>query len=1236
MINLRNLLAVCSLLSTTCSLNVVAKTMMLSSDNVSFLGVRLPRVVIHTKNLSFNVVTSLPHDKLDVNSHFAGDTRNHHGGKHPKDVEKHERCNPQGGSKSHVRKMYTWKSKKCHRNVKLVTNRSMGSHGSCTDEDDHAATCWWPLVSRTQRRFRETESRDILYGDHRLHRRMCDASRLYSFMEGYHRHRLGLHLPSVLINLVDLYRSNLCYSCVTDHSQYGKSAIGYMEPSDCPCGCKWSCTSWSCDNSYSWVADGGGCMCSTIICIRNKYLGLVDQEYAGELYNLVKVVQSKSHTCNIDNSFFDLIDNDTLTLDKKEMLKDRIFYDEIYDQGVGFSDCEDEKSEPPPCRPLVVLDLSVFFWHSTFPRLLSITYVPECRCQLNGSQGSPRDKCFVEYTFLKCEERKCDSEVRFHKERSGKAPLAGAAKRFAERQQQSKPRKPPKYVFCALTLEECQRVCGVDAPHFHGFSQDGSPMPKEMGLSVSFADEKTPFRKSCEDGKYTPIPFPPHSSGGGSYGSGGTPEPPPEKPLVPRVYNIRTGSPISEKCVYVGRNGANAHFGNPYVINELHDRHEVVSFYTKWLFSPAGEATLNKACRELKGVHLVCHCKPELCHGDVLLVVVNGLAIPEELKFLPWPKNMVTWGLDEPDAKADLVNSNSLKPVVDECDNYPFGRPALEKEVKDHKDAATVVHPRVVVEADGLIDEKHVDVVTEVPVVVVHAGSSQTAAHQSIKIERPESDVKECDRIMYSQEEVGYMRIVWAFVKRMFDGDQCPIVMQHLKEVMKDPITQRPDWKYLASHLNETFDLGAEYIRYLDTLSGSDFCYPEPVVGVPVTAMSPYAAPFVPREVEDDNFEYKYERDYKEMVVIDDDVIMIDMRPIVVDNNNTAIVDRQEDEEIVSNRILRLELQDGHTEMANQEFNEEPIIDMVEFLVNLNPPKQGLVDRLKEKRKIKNLKRKAQRILDEAEFFENTHRPPRAPPFTLHLDGEKKWVDDPNLETKNVVVYYQVDVKGSRTWSEQLWHKIKTDWIPFVHHEDGLILNDDSGVTFSEEKNLINRHIDTWRFGTTYGNSAPFSIESYSNDVNLGLGGYKSGALCQIFVRLYNELMFNIEDVDIRDLNNRHAITTDEKAESYFISKTFHTAVEVTASRFKFAGELLRCCPRTYHNTLHHYIQQKYIQQIDACQIRGGVKSITFRLRAQLSRSQKLWARIASGLRTVRLTTPTQGMLTYSMGSSKS
>lgn len=84
---------------------------------------------------------------------------------------------------------------------------------------------------------------------------------------------------------------------------------------------------------------------------------------------------------------------------------------------------------------------------------------------------------------------------------------------------------------------------------------------------------------------------------------------------MPRVYHHRDAPP---NAVNIDRQ---TKWGNHYRIGMHGDRAEVVARHKFYFLN---NLKLVKACKEeLRGQDLVCWCKPEACHGDILLEVAN-------------------------------------------------------------------------------------------------------------------------------------------------------------------------------------------------------------------------------------------------------------------------------------------------------------------------------------------------------------------------------------------------------------------------------------------------------------------------------------------------------------------------------------------------------------------------------------------------------------------------------------
>ena len=86
-----------------------------------------------------------------------------------------------------------------------------------------------------------------------------------------------------------------------------------------------------------------------------------------------------------------------------------------------------------------------------------------------------------------------------------------------------------------------------------------------------------------------------------------------------RVVNIAKES----FDVYIGRPGKGLHsiWGNPFVIGKDGTRAEVIAKYKEYIIS---NPVLMNMLPTLKGKTLGCFCKPQACHGDVLVQLLEA------------------------------------------------------------------------------------------------------------------------------------------------------------------------------------------------------------------------------------------------------------------------------------------------------------------------------------------------------------------------------------------------------------------------------------------------------------------------------------------------------------------------------------------------------------------------------------------------------------------------------------
>ncbi len=86
-----------------------------------------------------------------------------------------------------------------------------------------------------------------------------------------------------------------------------------------------------------------------------------------------------------------------------------------------------------------------------------------------------------------------------------------------------------------------------------------------------------------------------------------------------RVVNIDKQEPFD---VYIGRGSG---FGNPYQIGfDGDDREEVIRKFHYDFDRGYLKDNFKTRLLALQGKRLGCHCKPQLCHGDVLAAYLNG------------------------------------------------------------------------------------------------------------------------------------------------------------------------------------------------------------------------------------------------------------------------------------------------------------------------------------------------------------------------------------------------------------------------------------------------------------------------------------------------------------------------------------------------------------------------------------------------------------------------------------
>jgi len=79
-----------------------------------------------------------------------------------------------------------------------------------------------------------------------------------------------------------------------------------------------------------------------------------------------------------------------------------------------------------------------------------------------------------------------------------------------------------------------------------------------------------------------------------------------------KVVNLRK----DKYDVYIGRGSL---FGNPYKITKEHNRQIVIEWYREWFYNQLKDPTFKSEVEKLRGLTLGCYCKPQHCHGDIIV-----------------------------------------------------------------------------------------------------------------------------------------------------------------------------------------------------------------------------------------------------------------------------------------------------------------------------------------------------------------------------------------------------------------------------------------------------------------------------------------------------------------------------------------------------------------------------------------------------------------------------------------
>ena len=97
------------------------------------------------------------------------------------------------------------------------------------------------------------------------------------------------------------------------------------------------------------------------------------------------------------------------------------------------------------------------------------------------------------------------------------------------------------------------------------------------------------------------------------------------------VYDIQEYDGVDGE--YIGRGSI---LGNPFYIGRDGDRDKVIDKYETWLRSKGKDSAEQKELHRLMQkasyteLHLLCHCAPRRCHGDIIRKVIEEMAVEEK------------------------------------------------------------------------------------------------------------------------------------------------------------------------------------------------------------------------------------------------------------------------------------------------------------------------------------------------------------------------------------------------------------------------------------------------------------------------------------------------------------------------------------------------------------------------------------------------------------------------------
>lgn len=97
---------------------------------------------------------------------------------------------------------------------------------------------------------------------------------------------------------------------------------------------------------------------------------------------------------------------------------------------------------------------------------------------------------------------------------------------------------------------------------------------------------------------------------------------------VVNIYKIKGDWKSDPNFVYIGRpgHGLDGYFRNPYPLKPGQARGSTLELYTKYVVNKlTTDPIFRERVKALKDKTLVCFCKPQACHGDILARIAESL-----------------------------------------------------------------------------------------------------------------------------------------------------------------------------------------------------------------------------------------------------------------------------------------------------------------------------------------------------------------------------------------------------------------------------------------------------------------------------------------------------------------------------------------------------------------------------------------------------------------------------------